>query len=147
MHILNAVYGNGLLSDTAFEAGLESLPTTCPVLYEASAENPLYAVGMTEFRQHDIEANAVGVWVDGDTVYYDPVFITFSEPTAQWLSKLTGQVCYFKATGVVHTEESNTAQLLSNLYAAALKYGGATAIKRGSDHWVIFACEGDCIYP
>lgn len=147
MQVRNLIWANGNLSDEAFEAGLQSLPIAYPVYVQVSAEHPLHITGLNGFVERGVEANGIGAWIDGDTVYFDPVFVSYSEDTAKWLCEVAEQQCYFTATEVLHTEECDTLRLLFTLLQVSRQYGGATALRRGDDRWVVFAYKGECVYP
>lgn len=139
------VYANGHLTDDAFVAGLEGLaPTTETTLMNLFQA---YFVGLPKFTP---DTNAIGAWIettdDGDVLYLDPVVITWSDESAKELSKRGEQIAYFKAKGILYTENCDTNRLLFVLTRVAKRYGGATALKTDNNRWIVVACAGDVVY-
>lgn len=147
LNYTEVVFGNGLLSDTELNLCFKNLPLrgTPPV----SPESPCFIVGL----QNTKGAEGIGAWVDGDTLYLDPVCFTHSLNKATEVAQEHEQVAIFKMTGVWAEKEvvaDDIAQVLYYLQQFSNKYGGATAVfvgyTAGKPTYRVIAGEGEVIY-
>lgn len=148
----NVVWANGKLTNSSMLWTIETLPQLTRLtlgfvrrtLNTVSASNPLYIVGMetTHF------ATGVGGWIDENTLYVDPVFITAMEDLAMSVAKSNHQTAIFRMDKVLATEYVPSTQpdtLLEKLNTYSEQYGGATACPV-KDGYLIFSGEGEVIY-
>lgn len=147
MNYTEVVFGNGLLTDTALDLCFQNLPLRgTPTV---SPESPCYVVGLL----HTAGAEGIGAWVDGNTLYLDPVCFTGSLEEATSLAQEHEQAAIFEMTGVCAETEivSDTIEpVLQAMQQYSQQYGGATAVfvgyTEGKRTYRVFAGEGKVVY-
>jgi hypothetical protein len=147
LNYTEVVFGNGLLSDTELDLCFKNLPLrgTPPV----SPESPCYIVGLVNTKG----AEGIGAWVDGNTLYLDPVCLVYTLEKAAEIAQEHQQAAVFKMTGVSEEKEvvSDTIEpVLYYLRTFSDQYGGATAVfvgyTAGKPTYRVIAGEGEVIY-